>query len=64
MPGCRAAHPLQVWIAPGLGLGDDFVATLSSLSEVGAASLGPQLPRRGCAPYRLAGLSDRAGRVS
>lgn len=24
---------LQVWIAPGLGLGDDFVATLSSISS-------------------------------
>lgn len=27
-----ATHP-QVWIAPGLGLGDDFIATLSSLSD-------------------------------
>ena len=30
---CCCAPHLQVWIAPGLGLGDDFIASLSSLSD-------------------------------
>jgi hypothetical protein len=29
----RRSPPVQVWIAPGLGLGDDFVATLSAISS-------------------------------
>ena len=62
------AIALQVWIAPGLGLGDDFIATLSSLSDDSsvvmlAILLVFAIAHSGLAFLRPYGACARAGRL-